>query len=83
MFIKWYNRLLNLDHVAVIETYNNEIKDLTVRGHVRVEWGVRIYGPTRKILADLKCKDGPDAQAIVKDLETICIRKNYDGGMSG
>ena len=83
MFIKWYNRLLNLDHVAVIETYHNEIKDLTVRNHVREEWGVRVYGPNRSILADLKCKDRRDADAIVGDLETICIRKNYDGGMSG
>ena len=83
MFTKWYGSLINFDHVAVIETYCNEIKDVTVHGHIREEWGVRVYGPTRRILASVKCTNGAEAETVMQELENLCIRKNYDGGMSG
>lgn len=84
MFVKWRGKILNIDHIAVIETYCNETKDLTVRGHVREDWGVRIYGSNRKIITSAdNCQCIEEADAIMRELETLCIRKNYDGGMSG
>lgn len=84
MFVKWHNTLLNLSHVAVVEVYCNEVQDMTVTGHVREEWGVRVYGPTRRIIASADhCQTGEEADAVMRELENLCIRKNYDGGMSG
>lgn len=84
MFVNWRGKLLNLDHIAVIEVYCNEVNDMSVHGHMREEWGVRIYGPTRKIIASADyCQTAEEADAVMNELKTLCIRKNYDGGMSG
>ena len=84
MFVKWRGKLLNLDQIALIEPYCNAVNDTSVYGHVREEWGVRVYGPSRKIItSDDDCQDMEDAEATMRELENLCIRKNYDGGMSG
>ena len=84
MFVKWRGKLLNLSHIALIETYCNEVKDPSVYGHVREAWGVRVFGPNRNILtSDESCTCIEDADATMRELENLCIRKNYEGGMSG
>ncbi len=84
MFVKWRGKILNLDHIALIETYCNEVNDTSVRGHIREDWGVRVYGSNRNIItSDDNCTCIEDADATMCELENLCIRKNYDGGMSG
>ena len=84
MFVKWRGKILNLNHIALIETYCNEVNDLSVHGHVREDWGVRVYGSNRNIItSDDSCTCIEEADATMRELENLCIRKNYDGGMSG